>query len=103
MHKGLATKNPEETIAEFLGLPDHPIKRVHLHRLLRSGDVNPATLAPQVATIDDGNIKKGWKIFSLFESSFEPLHRTDPLESHVPDKFPQQALVGLKEYTFGHP
>ena len=62
----------------------------------------PAALAPQVAAVDDGNVKVRWKELTALQTALVALHRTQALDAHVPAELPQQTLVCLHQETFCH-
>src|SRR6185436_18554068 len=72
MHERLAAKQAEEGVAVSLGVRDGAAQRVQVDGILLL-DVDPATLAAQVAGIENGEVKKRRKVFTAAQATFEPL------------------------------
>ena len=103
VHERLAAKNAKERVAHPFSFVDHPVHRVQIDRLLLGSHIDPAALAAQIATVDDRDVQIRWKEFASLQPLFMLLHRPKTPDTHVPDEFPQQALIGFQKQTFGHP
>src|SRR5205823_10954443 len=68
VHEGLAADNAEEDVAHRPGLAHQLVERGRLNDLLFGGDIDPATLAAQIAAVDDRHIKEGGEVFSSFQT-----------------------------------
>ncbi len=102
VHERLAADDAEEDVAHFAGLMNQLVHGLALDGLLLGGHVHPATLAAQVAAIDDRDIQKRREDLAPFEALLVFLDRPNPFPAHVPGQLPEQALVGLEQQAFGH-
>ena len=53
MHERFTTKNPKERIPHCLGFTNQSIHGFYINLLLLSSNIDPASLAPQVAAVGD--------------------------------------------------
>ena len=70
MQEGLAAEDAEEAVAVLLGAADQLVQIVEFDDLARLGHIDPATLAPQIAAINDGNVQIGWKKLAALQPAF---------------------------------
>ena len=56
----------------------------------RAVHVHPATLATEVARIEDRDLQEGRKIFTPLDPAFELLHRDEIFKSKVPAELQEQ-------------
>ena len=70
VHKGLAPEQPEERVAHGLCFIEHAIHRVDINCLLLGRDIDPASLAAQVAAVDDRYIQVRGEELSAFQTPF---------------------------------
>src|SRR5438552_6415950 len=96
MHERLAPQDAEEDVSVPLGVSDGAIERVEIDGVLVL-HVHPATLAAQVARVDDGKIEERREIFAAPDAPLELLDRQHPFHPEVPRKLPQAALVSRKQ------
>src|SRR5258708_7733396 len=96
MHERLTTKQTEESVSMFLCIGNGPIERLQIDRVFLS-NIHPATLATEVAGVDDGDIEEWGEVFAPFDTALELLHRTHALKPKVPEKLPDAALVSGAE------
>jgi len=101
VHKRLAAENAEEGVSHRLRFGDQPVHRGWFNPSLLSRDIDPATLAAQVAGVDDRDIEEWWEEFAAFEPRFVQLNRADAFDSEIPDEFPEQPFIGFEQQTFG--
>src|SRR5207245_7755473 len=73
-----------------------------LDDLLLGRHVDPATLAAQVAAIDDRHVQKRREHLPAPEPLLVLLHGKHALPPHVPGELPQEPLVGFKQKALGH-
>ena len=102
MHERLAADDAEEDVAHLLSFADQAVHGIGLDRFLLGGHVDPATLAAQVAAVDDRDVEEGRKHLALFQPAFVLLNGEHPLPAHVPDQLPEEALVGLEQDALSH-
>lgn len=76
-----------------LGLIDDFVQIGEVEFDLRLIDINPAALAPQVATVENGNVDEGRKIDALLHPFFVKIDRVNPFDPEVPHELRQMALV----------
>src|SRR4051794_6992121 len=84
VHERLAAENAEERIAHRLGFTDQPVHRRRLDPRLLGGHIDPATLAAEIAAIDDRDIEERRKEFPPLEPRLVPLHRANALHAEIP-------------------
>ena len=100
VHERLPSKDAEEGVAVPLGVGDGSIQCVEVDGVLLF-HIHPATLAAQVAGVDNGKVEERRKIFAAFDAPFEFLHRQRPLDAEVPGELPQATLVSRAEDAGG--
>jgi len=100
MHEGLTAQDAEEAVAHRFGFGDGSIRSVDLDAMLFGADIDPATLATEVAAVDDRKIKKGRKEFATFQSLFVAMDTSQASHTQRPSRFPQQAFIGLGQQPF---
>jgi hypothetical protein len=66
---------------------------------LLGGDIDPAALAAEVATVNDGDVQERREEFAALEPRFVPLDGANPFNPEIPRQLPQKALLGYK-YKF---
>src|SRR5205085_2385111 len=103
VHERLAAEDAKKAVADFFGLVDHLVHRRDVDRLLLGGDVDPATLAAEVAAIDDGDVEEGRKKFAALEPALVTLHGAHALKAHVVRQLPYEPLIRFQQHTFRHP
>ena len=69
MHKGLTAHDAEERISLLLRFGDELVHCWQIDRLLLAGDIDPASLTPQIAAVDNGDIQKWWKELPFLHAS----------------------------------
>src|SRR5207244_7693476 len=94
MHEWLAAENAKEGIAVRFRVIDQPVQFVRADHFARRLDIDPATLAAQVARVEDREIKKGRKKFAALDAPFEFFDRPHSLHAKIPRELPQAPLVG---------
>src|SRR5687767_14882529 len=93
MHEWLAAKDAKERIAVPLGVGDRAIQRFKINRVLLL-HVHPATLATEVAGVEDREVQERRKIIATANAPFELLHRKHAFDAEVPGEFPKQPRIG---------
>src|SRR5207244_277709 len=73
------------------------IQSFEINHLALGFDIHPATLATQIATVDDRNIEERRKIFAALDAPFEFLDREHAFHAEIPCELPQAALVSCAE------
>src|SRR5207253_1386907 len=97
IHERLAAKDSEKAVAMLFGVVDQIVQSGQIDRFAWRFDIDPATVAAQVATIDNREIKKRRKEFAAFDSPFEALDREHSLNAKIPGEFPNEARVSRAE------
>src|SRR5688572_7815641 len=72
---------------------DRPVQRLQINRDPVRFHIHPATLAAQVAGIENREIKERRKILTALSSRLEPLNRADPFVPEVPHELAEAAPV----------
>src|SRR5581483_9252425 len=85
----------EEAVTLRLGVSDDAAERLRVDQVLRTVDLDPAALAPQIAAVDDRDVQEGREVFAAGEPPLELLDRPDPLEPEVVAELPEDLRVGL--------
>ena len=75
VHEGFAADETEEIVAHFLRFVDQLVHGLKVDRLLLRGDIDPAALTSQIATVDDRDVQEGRKDDALLEPRPLPLQR----------------------------
>src|SRR5439155_13343884 len=73
-----------------------------LDDLLLGSDIDPATLAAQVAAVDDRHVKERREVCPSFQTAFVSLDGQHAFPAHVPGQLPEQALIGFEQQALGH-
>src|SRR5262249_6881587 len=84
-----------------LRLGDQFVHRLRRDGLLLGGHIDPATLAAQVAAIDDRDIQERRKNLAPLQPALVLLDREHPLPAHIPGQLPEKALIGFEEHALG--
>lgn len=84
MHEGLAAEDAEEAVAVRFGIVDRAIERIEIDGIARGFHIDPATLATEVATVEDGEVKEGRKVSAFLHPLFEEHDRARSLVPEVP-------------------
>ena len=101
MQKRLAAENAEVGVAVSLGVADDPIELVERHFLGRRGDIDPATLAPQLAARDHRNEQKRRKVLAALAPPFVELDRANALDAEVVDELRHHSWLGFGQDALG--
>lgn len=99
MHERFTTENPEVAVPMLLGIQDQSVEILLADHLSRRCHIDPATLASQLATVDDGDEQEGRKVDPLFESFLVFLHRSHSLVPKVVGELPKKSLVNFVEHA----
>ena len=70
--------------------------------LLLGGHVDPASLAAQIAAIDDRDVEKRRKDFAPLQPPLVLLHRADAAVAHVQASFHTSRLSVSQQHALGH-
>ena len=73
--------------------------KLRVRLLMRN--VDPATLAAEIAAVDDRDVQIRRKELAAFQPRLVFLYRTETFEAHIPEQLPQQTLVGFEQHSFG--
>ena len=101
MHEGLATQDAKKTVAMLFGIRDEIMEVLTAEHLSRRFHIDPASLAAQIAAIQDGDIKKRRQILAVLQPAFEFLDREHPLPAEIPGELPNQALIRAAQDPYG--
>jgi hypothetical protein len=71
VHERFTAKYAEEAVSMFLRIKDCAIERIEIDLRSVRLDIHPAALAPQIARVDNGKIKKWRKELTPLDSSLE--------------------------------
>ena len=102
VHEGFSAEDAEEAVSGGLGFVDHFVHGGDVEFVLLGFDVDPAALALEVAAVDNGNVEEWWEELALFHPLFVKHDGAGSFDSHVPEKFPYEAFVGLEQNAFSH-
>src|SRR2546429_630101 len=92
MHERLSAKDAEESISMTLGVRDGPVERVEINGVLLL-DIHPATLAPEVAGVENRDVKERREELAAFDAPLEFLHREHAFEAEIPEELRNAPLV----------
>ncbi len=93
MHEGFATEDTEVTVAVGFGVSNQSVQVIFADHLSRRSDIDPAALATELATVDDGDEQEWWEVDSLFESLLELLNGTHSFVSEVVSELPKESFI----------
>jgi len=85
----------------FFGIVDQLVPLIQVDHLPRRLHIHPAPLAPQLATVNDGDKQKRREMDAVLQAFLELLHRAHPLIPKIKRQLPQQPLIGLLQHAFG--
>ena len=100
VHQRLAAQQPEERVPHAFGFSDHPVQGIDVDPLLLRRDVDPATLAAEVAAVDDRDVQVRREELASFQAAFMPLDRAITPPAHIPAQLPQQSLIRFEQGSF---
>lgn len=103
MHEGLATQDAEEGVPHRFGLIDRTVQCLNVDLDLLGCYIDPATLAAEIAAVDDRNVQKGRKELPSLDSLAVLLHAPKTFPARLIHQLPEKSLVGFHEQSFGHP
>lgn len=83
MQERFAAENAEEAIAMRFGIGDDAVQGRGVDHVPRRFDIDPAALAPEVAAVENGDVKEWGEGFPAAEAFFEPVNRTGTAPSEV--------------------
>src|SRR5262249_5204808 len=72
-----------------------------LDDLLFVGDIDPTSLAAEVARVDDGDVEERGKELAALDPGLVPLDGEGTLYAHIPGELPQEAFVSLEDQALG--
>ena len=101
VHQRLAPEDAEVAVAVRLRVADDPIQLVKFNLAARRLDIDPASLAPQLAARDDRDEKERREVLPPLQSLFVALDGADPLDAHVPHELAECAGIGLGQHPAG--
>jgi hypothetical protein len=101
MHEWFSAEEAEEAVAVGLGIIDEPIEFFEFDFGLGLVDVDPTSLAAEVAAIEHGDVKEGGEVDAVFEAFFEALDGAHALVTEVPCHLHEMAMVGGGEDAAG--
>ncbi len=102
VHEGFAAKDPKEGVPHFFGFLNEPRHGFDVDFFLFGGDIDPAALAAQVATVNDRDIEEGREEFPPFEAFFVLVYGKGAFEAKVVSQFPDKSFIRLHQNAFSH-
>jgi hypothetical protein len=93
----LAAQNAKEAVAFTLGVRDEAIHVIGGNLVRIRCNVHPATLAAEVAAIQDGDVEEGRKVLAFLHASFESFDADNALDPKVPQELSDAAGRGGAE------
>ena len=102
MHERLTADDAKECVPLLLRFCYEFVHRGKIDRLLLARDIDPASLAPQIAAVDDRNIQKRREELPFLHASSMPEDRQGTLDAEIPDKLPEQSLVRFEHHPLCH-
>lgn len=93
VHEGLAAENPEKRVPMVLRVIDRAVQRGEIDLCSLGLDVDPATLAAQIARVQDRKIQEWRKVLTAANTPLESLHTEHALHSEVPKELAEAPWV----------
>jgi hypothetical protein len=93
VHERLAAEDAEEGVAVLLRIEDRAVERGEIDGVLRL-DVDPATLAAEIAGVENREVEERREVFAAFDAALEFLDGEKALEAEIPRKLPDAPGVG---------
>ncbi len=84
MHEGFTAEDAKEAVPVRLGIVDGAVERVEIDGIARRFHIDPATLAAEVATVEDGQVEEGREVSAFLHPLFEEHDRARSLVTEVP-------------------
>jgi hypothetical protein len=86
VHERLAADDAKEGVAHLLGFAHEAVPGVEADLLLLGRDIDPATLAAQVAGVEDRHVQERRKKLAALHATFVPQDRERSFDPHVPQE-----------------
>src|SRR5688500_16424273 len=93
MHERLAPEDSEKYVPVCLRVVDRSVQRRQIDLRPLGFHIHPATLAAQVARIDNRKIQERRKILSALDAALESFDRYQPFHAEIPRKLPDASEV----------
>src|SRR5687767_3708880 len=93
MHERLAPEDSEKYVPVCLRVADRPVQRFEIDLCPFRFHIHPATLAPQIARVDNREIQERRKILPALDAALESFDRYQPLHAEIPRKLPDASEV----------
>ena len=101
VQKGFTPQDTKEAVSVLPSIIDDAVQAIEIDLDLRFVDVHPATLAPQVAAIEDRDVKERREVNALPHPTFEEFHGGDAFEPEVPSELAQNLRIDAREHPSG--
>ncbi len=86
VEEGLSAENAEESVPLGFGVVDESVHLLGGDLMCVSGDVDPTTLAAQIAAVEDRDVEEGRKELAFLQTLFEPFDAEDAFHPKVPQE-----------------
>ena len=83
------------------GAIDQPVYLIKTDKHRRRGNIHPASLAPEIAAVRDGDVQEWREGLTFLQPLLEALHRSYTLVAEVVPELPKQAGVGATPHPMG--
>jgi hypothetical protein len=93
IHERLPSQDPEKPVPVGFGLVHHLVEIIEFDLHLRFIDIDPTSLATEVAAVQNRDVEEGRKVFPLLESALKFLNRKHPLPSKIPRKLREKLFI----------
>jgi hypothetical protein len=94
VHERFAAEQAEEGVAVRLRVADEAIHRIEIEGGALGFDIHPATLAAQVAGVDDRDVEERREVLAVAQPPLEALDGEHPFHPEIPEELPDAFRVG---------